>query len=107
MRVTLTAGALQHINDKGGQVAIDLVSYSTWAGSTIEVSVDTKVSRKRSILDYESIQQNGIKLLVSANLFQNTNHLTLELKQFLFIRRLKASAELLNGVIIGQLADES
>jgi len=29
MNVTLTAGALQRIKDKGGRAAIDLISYST------------------------------------------------------------------------------
>jgi len=102
MNVTLSASALQRIKDKGGRAAIDLISYSTWAGSTIEVSVDTHISRRRSTLHYENIQQDGIELLVSPNLLHNTNQLSLELKQFLFMKRLKATAELLNGIVLGQ-----
>ncbi|GIT13831.1 MAG: hypothetical protein CM1200mP35_06510 [Chloroflexota bacterium] len=55
--------------------------------------MDTHISRRRSTLHYENIQQDGIELLVSPNLFHNTDQLSLELKQFLFMKRLKATAD--------------
>ena len=69
----------------------------------MEVSVDTNVAR-RNILNYQTVKQDGVELLVSPDLARNSENLHIKLNQFLFFRNLKAVVELTNGVVLGARA---
>jgi len=69
----------------------------------VEVSVDTNVAR-RNILNYRTVKQDGVELLVSPDLARNAENLHIKLNQFLFFRNLKAVVELTNGVVLGARA---
>ncbi len=69
----------------------------------MEVSVDTNVAR-RNILNYRTVKQDGVELLVSPDLARNSENLHIKLNQFLFFRHLKAVVELTNGVVLGARA---
>ena len=69
----------------------------------MEVSVDTNIAR-RNILNYRTIKQDGVELLVSPDLARNSENLHIKLNQFLFFRHLKAVVELTNGVVLGARA---
>ena len=65
----------------------------------MEVSVDTNIAR-RNILNYRTVKQDGVELLVSPDLARHSENLHIELNQFLFFRHLKAVVELTNGVVL-------
>ena len=69
----------------------------------MEVSVDTNVAR-RNVLNYQTVKQDGVELLVSPDLARNSENLHIKLNQFLFFRNLKAVVELTNGVVLGARA---
>ena len=69
----------------------------------MEVSVDTTISR-RNILNYRTVKQDGVELLVSPDLARHSENLHIKLNQFLFFRHLKAVVELTNGVVLGARA---
>ena len=69
----------------------------------MEVSVDTNIAR-RNILNYQTVKQDGVELLVSPDLARNSENLHIKLNQFLFFRNLKAVGELTNGVVLGARA---
>ena len=69
----------------------------------MEVSVDTNVAR-RNVLNYRTVKQDGVELLVSPDLARNSENLHIKLNQFLFFRNLKALVELTNGVVLGARA---
>ncbi len=69
----------------------------------MEVSVDTNIAR-RNILNYRTVKQDGVELLVSPDLARNSENLHIKLNQFLFFRNLKAVVELTNGVVLGARA---
>ena len=69
----------------------------------MEVSVDTNIAR-RNILNYRTVKQDGVELLVSPELARNSENLHIKLNQFLFFRHLKAVVELTNGVVLGARA---
>ncbi len=69
----------------------------------MEVSVDTNVAR-RNVLNYRTVKQDGVELLVSPDLARNSENLHIKLNQFLFFRNLKAVVELTNGVVLGARA---
>ena len=69
----------------------------------MEVSVDTNVAR-RNVLNYRTVKQDGVELLVSPDLARNSENLRIKLNQFLFFRNLKAVVELTNGVVLGARA---
>ena len=69
----------------------------------MEVSVDTNVAR-RNVLNYRTVKQDGVELLVSPDLARNSDNLHIKLNQFLFFRNLKAVVELTNGVVLGARA---
>ncbi len=69
----------------------------------MEVSVDTNVAR-RNILNYRTVKQDGVELLVSPDLARYSENLHIKLNQFLFFRNLKAVVELTNGVVLGARA---
>ena len=71
-------------------------------GSAAEVSVDTNVARRRNIASYQVIRQAGIELMVSPDLAKNSRRLSIELKQFWFLRNLRAVVELSNGLVLGR-----
>jgi hypothetical protein len=50
---------------------------------------------------YQLLRQDGIELLVSAELATNTRHLSIDLRRFLVFRNLKAAAQLHNGLELG------
>ena len=69
----------------------------------MEVSVDTNLTR-RNILNYRTVKQDGVELLVSPDLARHSENLHVKLSQFLFFRHLKAVVELTNGVVLGARA---
>ena len=69
----------------------------------MEVSVDTNVAR-RNVLNYRTVKQDGVELLVSPDLARNSENLHIKLNQFLFFRNLKAVVGLTNGVVLGARA---
>ena len=69
----------------------------------MEVSVDTNVARG-NVLNYRTVKQDGVELLVSPDLARNSENLHIKLNQFLFFRNLKAVVELTNGVVLGARA---
>ena len=69
----------------------------------MEVSVDTNIAR-RNILNYWTVKQDGVELLVSPDLARHSENLHIKLNQFLFFRNLKAVVELTNGVVLGARA---
>ena len=69
----------------------------------MEVSVDTNIAR-RNTLNYRSVKQDGVELLVSPDLARHSENLHIKLNQFLFFRHLKAVVELTNGVVLGARA---
>ena len=69
----------------------------------MEVSVDTNVAR-RNVLNYRTVKQDGVELLVSPDLARNSENLHIKLNQFLLFRNLKAVVELTNGVVLGARA---
>ena len=69
----------------------------------MEVSVDTNIAR-RNILNYRTVKQDGVELLVSPDLARHSENLHIKLHQFLFFRHLKAVVELTNGVVLGARA---
>ena len=69
----------------------------------MEVSVDTNIAR-RNILNYRTVKQDGVELLVSPDLACHSENLHIKLNQFLFFRHLKAVVELTNGVVLGARA---
>ena len=69
----------------------------------MEVSVDTNIAR-RNILNYRTVKQDGVELLVSPALARHSENLHVKLNQFLFFRHLKAVVELTNGVVLGARA---
>ena len=69
----------------------------------MEVSVDTNIAR-RTILNYRTVKQDGVELLVSPDLARYSENLHIKLNQFLFFRHLKAVVELTNGVVLGARA---
>ena len=69
----------------------------------MEVSVDTNFGR-RNILNYRTVKQDGVELLVAPDLARNSDNLHVKLNQFLFFRHLKAVVELSNGVVLGARA---
>ena len=69
----------------------------------MEVSVDTNI-RRRNILNYRTVKQDGVELLVAPDLARNSENLQIKLNQFLFFRHLKAVVELANGVVLGARA---
>lgn len=66
-----------------------------------EVSVDTNISRRRNLTSYQRVRQDGVELMVSPDLARYSRNLTVDLKEFLFFRNLKAVAELSNGALLG------
>ena len=48
------------------------------------------------------VRQDGVELLVSADLAKHSDELSIDLKQFLIFRSLKAVARLSNGAVLGQ-----
>ena len=48
------------------------------------------------------VRQEGVELLVSPTLAKHSRQLSVELKEFWFFRRLKAEAELTNGLVLGR-----
>jgi len=48
------------------------------------------------------VRQDGVELLVSPDLARHSRQLSVELKQFWFLRHLKVEAELNNGMILGR-----
>ena len=69
----------------------------------MEVSVDTNVAR-RNILNYRTVKQDGVELLVSPDLAKHSEHLHIKLNHFLCFNHLKAVVELTNGVVLGARA---
>ena len=69
----------------------------------MEVSVDTNVAR-RNILNYRTVKQDGVELLVSPDLATHSENLHIKLNHFLFFNHLKAVVELTNGVVLGARA---
>ena len=69
----------------------------------MEVSVDTNIAR-RNTLNYRTVKQDGVELLVSPDLARHSENLHIKLNQFLFFRHLKAVVELTNGVVLGAQA---
>ena len=69
----------------------------------MEVSVDTNFGR-RNILNYQTVKQDGVELLVAPDLARHSENLHVKLNQFLFFRHLKAVVELSNGVVLGARA---
>ena len=51
---------------------------------------------------YQVIRQDGIELLVLPDLAQHTRILSIDLREFLFIRNLKAVVELSDGMVLGR-----
>ena len=66
----------------------------------MEVSVDTNVAR-RNTLNYRTVKQDGVELLVSPDLAKYSENLHIKLNHFLFFNHLKAVVELTNGVVLG------
>ena len=69
----------------------------------MEVSVDTNIAW-RNILNYRTVKQDGVELLVSPDLARHSENLHIKLNQFFFFRNLKAVVELTNGVVLGARA---
>ena len=69
----------------------------------MEVSVDTNIAR-RNILNYRTVKQDGVEVLVSPDLARHSENLHIKLNQFLFLRYLKAVVKLSNGVVLGARA---
>ena len=69
----------------------------------MEVSVDTNLAR-RNILNYRTVKQDGVEMLVSPDLTRHSENLHIKLNQFLFLRHLKAVVKLSNGVVLGARA---
>ncbi|MCH2519759.1 MAG: hypothetical protein MK210_16425 [Dehalococcoidia bacterium] len=55
-------------------------------------------------MNYRTVKQDGVELLVSPDLARNSENLHIKLNQFLFFRNLKAVVELTNGVVLGARA---
>ncbi len=48
------------------------------------------------------VRQDGVELLVAPDLAKYSRELRVDLKQFWFLRHLKAEAELTNGLVLGR-----
>jgi hypothetical protein len=57
---------------------------------------------RRNTEPYQVIRQDGIELLVLPDLARNTRNLSIDLREFLFIRILRAVVELSDGVVLGR-----
>ena len=66
----------------------------------MEVSVDTNVVR-RNTLNYQTVKQDGVELLVSPDLAKHSENLHIKLNRFLFFNNLRAVVKLTNGVVLG------
>ena len=69
----------------------------------MEVSVATNLAR-RNILNYRTVKQDGVELMVSPDLARHSENLYIKLNQFLFLRLLKAVVKLSDGVVLGARA---
>lgn len=65
----------------------------------MEVSVDTYIGR-RNTKNYRTVEQDDVKLLVSNSLANHIANIELDLKKFLFMKRIKGILELQNGTVI-------
>ena len=63
------------------------------------MSVGTYIGR-RSTASYTSVRLDGVEVLVSNAISPLVRHIDLDLKRFLFLRSLKASLKLRNGLVI-------
>jgi hypothetical protein len=57
---------------------------------------------RRNMDPYQVIRQDGIELLVLPDLARHTRNLDIDLKEFLFLRNLKAVVELSDGMVLGR-----
>ena len=57
---------------------------------------------RRNMDPYQVIRQDGIELLLLPDLAQHTRNLYIDLREFLFIRNLKAVVELSDGMVLGR-----
>ncbi len=64
------------------------------------MSVDTHIGR-RDVSVYQSVQQDGVELLVSPDLADNASNIAVQLGSFLFFKRLKGAVMLSNGWVVG------
>jgi len=56
---------------------------------------------RRNMDPYQVFRQDGIELLLLPDLAQHTRNLSIDLREFLFIRNLKAVVELSDGMVLG------
>lgn len=64
------------------------------------MSVDTHIGR-RDLSTYQSVQLDGVELLVSPDLADNASSIAVQLARFLFFKRLKGAVRFSNGWVVG------
>ena len=55
-------------------------------------------------MNYRTVKQDGVELLVSPDLAKHSENLHIKLNRFLIFNHLKAVVELTNGVVLGARA---
>ena len=50
------------------------------------------------------VKQDGVEFLILPELAKHTRNIDIDLKEFLFLRNLKANVELSDGVVLGRRA---
>ena len=64
------------------------------------MSVDTHIGR-RDVSIYQSVQLDGVELLVSPDLADNASSIAVQLKRFMFFKHLKGAVRFSNGSVVG------
>lgn len=64
------------------------------------MSVDTHIGR-RDLSTYQSVQLDGVELLVSPDLADNASSIAVQFKKFLFFKHLKGAVRFSNGWVVG------
>ncbi len=57
---------------------------------------------RRNMSPYHQVKQDGVEIFVRPELVRQSRNLHIELKEFLFLRNLKAEVELKDGVVLGR-----
>lgn len=90
MEVTVSPGARELVQRRGGTVAVDLIA-SVGCGKRAEVATDTYL-RGKDTRGYLQASDDGIEVLVSPSLARSATHLQLDTKGAWLLRRLAVRA---------------
>ena len=59
---------------------------------------------RRNMAPYHQVKQDGVEIFVRPELVRHSQNIHIDLKEFWFLRNLKAEVELKDGVVLGRRA---